>query len=84
MWASERTAQRGEDVVEYRLPVLGGRYRVRLLLAELFDGATNVGDRLFDIEVNGATVASGFDTVAEYGKLACSLGCCAAVSINVH
>ena len=53
--------------MQWDLPVLPGTYEVRLFFAETYSGAQNVGQRQFDIQIEGATVASSFDQVAETG-----------------
>ena len=44
-----------------------GQYAVRLFLGDGYAGTSNVGDRLFDISVEGQAVAYGFDAVARFG-----------------
>ncbi|MCG8346532.1 MAG: protein kinase [Chloroflexales bacterium] len=38
----------------YAIPVANGRYRVRLHFAEMFEEITQAGQRVFDVEVEGA------------------------------
>ena len=53
--------------MQWNFPVELGYYTVNLLFAERFSGNQNVGDRVFDIELEGTKVAENFDQVAQYG-----------------
>lgn len=64
---SERfDAQTGEPMA-YRLAVANGNYQVDLYFADTFSGTQGVGQRVFDIQLEGATVADDFDVVAAAG-----------------
>jgi beta-galactosidase len=54
-----------EGEFSYRVPVPNGRYRISLKFAE--PSASAVGERVFDVDVNGATVLKGFDIFAAAG-----------------
>jgi hypothetical protein len=51
----------------YQLPVTNGAYTVTLKFAEIYDGITGPGQRVFDVSINGATVLTGFDIFAVAG-----------------
>ncbi len=51
----------------YDFDVADGRYLVNLFFANTFDGTTQPGDRVFDIQIEGATTYAGFDQVAIAG-----------------
>ena len=52
----------------WRFPVAqDADHLVRLYFAEGFSGAQAVGERVFDVYINGATVLTGYDTYAEVG-----------------
>jgi hypothetical protein len=44
-----------------------GNYEVRLYFAEIWGGAFGVGQRVFDVAVNGQVVLDGYDVFAEVG-----------------
>ncbi len=58
-------ATRSVRIHTEQVPVQDQPYRVRLHFAELEDRAP--GDRVFDIQINGQTVAANFDIVREAG-----------------
>ena len=47
--------------------VAGGTYEVRLYFAEIFNGVTAPGVRLFDVSIDGALVLDAFDVFDEVG-----------------
>jgi hypothetical protein len=49
------------DMSRYRLAVPNGRYRVRLHFAEISPCCPDVGDRVFDVRLEGALVLDDFD-----------------------
>jgi serine/threonine-protein kinase len=50
----------------YAIPVDHGRYRVRLHFAEMFEGITQAGQRVFDVEVEGSRLTD-LDVYREAG-----------------
>lgn len=65
---SERyDADTGEPMA-YRLAVANGNYQVDLYFADTFSGTQGVGERVFDVQLEGATVADDFDIVAAAGS----------------
>ncbi|MEM1110155.1 MAG: malectin, partial [Planctomycetota bacterium] len=56
----------GEDLT-YSLAVDNGDYEVDLYFADIFSGTQGVGERVFDIVLEGQTVADDFDVVAAAG-----------------
>jgi hypothetical protein len=67
MYSLERNGGRNLVLLEYNMPVPNGSYRLRLHWAELFDGASSVGDRLFHVLVEGVELFRDFDIVDRYG-----------------
>jgi|GEM_PF-426534 len=51
----------------YSIPVGNGNYTVRLHFAEIFNGNQAVGDRLFDVEIEGSQVLDDYDIFATAG-----------------
>ena len=51
----------------WSFPVENGEYSVKLLFAEIWNGAANIGNRVFDVAIEGETVLSSFDMTATYG-----------------
>ena len=62
LYRSERYAK----TLDYSVAVANGTYDLNLLFAEIY--WSREGQRTFDIEVEGQSVASGFDLYAEAGK----------------
>ena len=56
-----------DDNLQYDFPVPSGDYIVKLYFAEVWTGAENVGDRVFDVFIEGALVLDDHDQVAQYG-----------------
>ena len=57
------------DEMTYNFPVSNGEYEVRLYFAELFNGITSAGQRLFQVKINGVTKLLDFDRFAEAGSI---------------
>ena len=53
--------------MNYHIPVVPGRYEVVLHFAEIVPMITSAGQRVFDVEVEGATVLSNLDIYAQVG-----------------
>jgi hypothetical protein len=63
------TERYGTDF-SYDVPVENGTYEVTLEFAELYQGVANnggVGDRVFDVSIEGQTVLDDYDIIAEAG-----------------
>jgi hypothetical protein len=67
IYQSERFGVVAEGNLKYNLPMANGQYTVVLHLAEIAFGTTNA--RKFDITVQGATLVTDLDLVAEVGTL---------------
>ncbi|MBL7473173.1 PKD domain-containing protein [Robertkochia sediminum] len=70
LFQTERTSPTG--VFEYQIPVINGNYQVVLYFAEIFWGATGggaggVGNRIFDVSLEGDLVLDNYDIFAEVG-----------------
>ncbi len=53
--------------MSYEFPMRNGDYTLRIYMADAYQGTSNIGDRVFDINVNGQTVKKNFDIVAAFG-----------------
>jgi hypothetical protein len=53
--------------LKYVFPVRAGDYKVILHFAEIWDGAFAAGQRVFDVQINGTTVAADLDVFAQVG-----------------
>ncbi|MDF0717410.1 PKD domain-containing protein [Muricauda sp. 334s03] len=53
--------------MEYTLDLDNGDYVVNLYLANAYDGANQIGDRIFDILIEGVSVESDFDVIDRFG-----------------
>lgn len=69
MYATELNGGRSHPDVAYALPLASGSYRLRLHWAEIFNGASIPGERLFNVFVENVEVLHNFDIVARYGYL---------------
>ncbi|SDR09208.1 N-acetylneuraminic acid mutarotase, partial [Flagellimonas zhangzhouensis] len=56
----------GEEM-EFLFPVANGNYVVNLYLGNSFSGTSQVGDRVFDIAIEGQVVGQNIDLVALFG-----------------
>jgi hypothetical protein len=65
----------------YRFEVSNGAYLVNLYFANTFSGTDQVGERVFDIVIEGAAVYGGFDQVAAAGGSGVALVRSAIVSV---
>ncbi|MEJ7769939.1 MAG: malectin domain-containing carbohydrate-binding protein, partial [Chitinophagaceae bacterium] len=65
IYQSERYG--GSGVINYNLPVSSGQYTVILHFAEYYFGA--VGNRVFDVSLEGTRVLDNFDIVRKVGAL---------------
>jgi hypothetical protein len=59
IYRSSRSGQPDRDPMVFSFPLPDGKYQVRLHFAE--ETYTDVDERMFDIEIEGATVARDFD-----------------------
>lgn len=67
LFQDERWDPDGGSDMTWSFPVVPGRHRLRLYFAETYSGITAPGQRVFDVEVEGATVLSNFDVFALVG-----------------
>lgn len=56
--------------LEYSFTVPNGNYQIKLHFAEIWSGAYSVGARVFDVQIEGATVFDNLDVFAEAGASA--------------
>jgi len=67
IWTDERWDQDSGDEMQYEFSVPSGtQVEVRLYFYDGFTGTSSVGDRVFDVSVEGQT-ASSFDVIDTYG-----------------
>ncbi|WP_394749386.1 malectin domain-containing carbohydrate-binding protein [Spongiimicrobium salis] len=69
IFAEERFDRASGVDMEFAIPVGNGNYRVNLFMGNSFVGVNDIGDRIFDIIMEGAVVRSNFDIIAEFGHL---------------
>ena len=65
VFQSERYDAAGSDDMTWSFPAAAGSYQVKLFLAEIY--FTQPGQRVFNVVINGSTVLSNYDTVADVG-----------------
>lgn len=64
IWTEERW---NSSDIRWLFPVDAGTYEVRCFIVNSFNGTNSVGDRVFDIEIEGTIVFDELDMVATYG-----------------
>ncbi len=69
LYQSERWDDAEIPEMLFSFPVAPGGYVVRLHFAEIFEGNSTVGARLFDVKLNGQAVLTNYDIVADVGFL---------------
>ena len=67
LFAQERYDEETGEEMEYKIPLLDGDYVVNLYVGNSFDETTEIGDRIFDIEIEGNVVLDGFDPIVTFG-----------------
>ncbi|NAS12383.1 malectin domain-containing carbohydrate-binding protein [Poritiphilus flavus] len=68
IFAQERYSDPGENM-EFTVPMINGDYTVNLFLGNSFGGTSEIGQRVFDIEIEGVIAFPNLDLVAEFGHL---------------
>jgi hypothetical protein len=69
LYQDERWDDASTPELRYSLPVPNGQYRVRLHFAELWSGASQVGQRVFNVAIEGTVVLPSYDIVRDVGFL---------------
>jgi hypothetical protein len=69
IFQTERYDKGGPPNLLWDFPVTAGQYQVRLYFAETFSQAFAVGARVFDVQIEGATVLDNYDIFADAGSL---------------
>ncbi|MFV2066909.1 MAG: malectin domain-containing carbohydrate-binding protein, partial [Pirellulales bacterium] len=67
LFQTERWDPKGGANMQWGFPVTPGSYEVRLYFAEIYSGAQAVGQRQFNVLIEGATVLNSYDTFADVG-----------------
>lgn len=67
LFGDERFDQPNGDEMEYTLDVENGEYVVNLYMGNSFENTNQVGDRVFDILLEGNTAENDLDLVATFG-----------------
>ncbi|MBC8767885.1 putative Ig domain-containing protein, partial [Arenibacter sp. BSSL-BM3] len=69
IFARERYDAAGGAEMEFKFPLENGDYVVNLYLGNSFELAKEVGDRIFDISLEGVIVKDDLDLISEFGHL---------------
>jgi hypothetical protein len=69
IFQSERFDKAGAPNLLWDFPVTPGKYEVRLYFAETYSGAFATGVRVFDVQIEGATLLDNYDIFADVGAL---------------
>ncbi|MCL6275559.1 PKD domain-containing protein [Muricauda sp. 2012CJ35-5] len=67
LFAQERYDESTNPVMEYDIAVSNGDYVVHMFMGNSFTGTQNVGDRVFDILMEGVVVGDNIDLITEFG-----------------
>ncbi len=68
LFGTERYSETANpDNMSWDFAVANGTYFVNLYFAEIWDGAQDPGDRVFDVEIEGQLALDDFDITAAYG-----------------
>ncbi|MGI9455318.1 MAG: malectin domain-containing carbohydrate-binding protein, partial [Aeoliella sp.] len=67
LFQTERWDSGSGQEMQWDFSVTPGTYEVRLYFAEIYSGAQGVGERVFDVAIEGATVLDNYDTYADVG-----------------
>ena len=67
LFAQERYDEVGGAEMTYAIPVLNGTYRVNLFFGNAFAKTNDVGERIFDVNLEGVSAFNQVDLVAEFG-----------------
>ena len=69
IFARERYDAADGEEMEFIFPLENGDYVVNVYLGNSFEPANEVGDRVFDISLEGVVVQNDLDIIAEFGHL---------------
>ncbi|MBX0295322.1 malectin domain-containing carbohydrate-binding protein [Haloarcula nitratireducens] len=68
IWETERWDPSGGEEMQYEFDVpQGQQVEVRLYFYDGYSGTSSVGDRVFDVSIEGQTVLDNFDIIETYG-----------------
>ncbi|AKA36092.1 PKD domain-containing protein [Flagellimonas lutaonensis] len=67
LFAQERNDEATGTEMEFTFPVANGNYIVNLFLGNSFSGTSQIGQRVFDIEIEGTVVRDNLDLIEEFG-----------------
>ncbi len=67
IFAEERYDEATDPKMEYVVPLENGDYMVHLYVGNSFDGADEIGNRVFDILLEGAIVENDLDIIERFG-----------------
>ena len=67
IYATERWDQDDGLEMEYTIPVGNGTYDVNLYMVNFTNHTSEVGERVFDIEIEGSVVQDNVDLIVEFG-----------------
>jgi len=70
LFQTERFGTDPAQPLQWHLPVPPGDYEVRLYFAEIYDGITAPGDRVFDARIEDQLLLENYDVLADVGPLA--------------
>ncbi|WP_157805259.1 Kelch repeat-containing protein [Confluentibacter citreus] len=67
IFAYERYDVAANPEMEFTFPLVNGEYQVNLYMGNSFEGTSEIGDRIFDIEIEGVIVEDNMDLIARFG-----------------
>ena len=69
IFSRERYDEPSGAEMEYTIPLNNGDYMVHLYQGNSFEPANQIGDRIYDISIEGVVVQDNLDLIAEFGHL---------------
>ena len=69
IFGRERYDAVGGEEMEFKFPLENGDYMVNVYLGNSYEPANEIGDRIFDISLEGTVVENDLDIIAEFGHL---------------
>ncbi|SFZ92719.1 Uncharacterized conserved protein YjdB, contains Ig-like domain [Flaviramulus basaltis] len=67
LFTTERSDLQSAPELEFTFPLDNADYLVNLYMGNMYDGSENIGERIFDIAIEGSPVQSNLDLVAQFG-----------------
>ncbi len=67
IFGGERYDERSGQEMDFSIPIANGNYTVNLYVGNTFNGTNDIGDRIFDILIEGVVVENNLDLISRFG-----------------